>query len=125
MRSDSRLDVEGHSVKASFAGTIETNGVDTDATKEALAGKTDSKIIMDYLGNPVFSTYSPLDIFGNQWVIIAEIDESEVAIPSVALRNTILIILVIVMVIVIFFAFFFARSINKGIQNVIEQIKFQ
>ena len=43
MRSDSFLDSQGHSVAASFAGTVETNGVDTEAAKEALAGKTDAR----------------------------------------------------------------------------------
>ncbi|MCP4042879.1 MAG: methyl-accepting chemotaxis protein, partial [Gammaproteobacteria bacterium] len=52
MRSDSFLDPQGHSIKASFAGTVEGNGVDTEAASEALAGKTDSKIITDYNGNP-------------------------------------------------------------------------
>ena len=50
MRSDSFLDKGGHSVKASFAGSIEKNGVDTDAATDALAGKEDAKIITDYNG---------------------------------------------------------------------------
>ncbi len=49
-------------MKASFAGTVEGNGVDTEAAIGALAGKTDSKIITDYNGNPVLSAYSPLKV---------------------------------------------------------------
>lgn len=48
MRSDSFLDKEGHSVKASFAGTVGRNGVDTEGVRNAIAGKTDTSIIIDY-----------------------------------------------------------------------------
>jgi len=53
MRSDSYLAPEGHSVTASFAGTLEQNGVDTTASREALAGQPGEQIITDYNGNPV------------------------------------------------------------------------
>ncbi len=62
MRSDSFLDPNGHSVQAAFAGTVASNGVDTEASREALAGKTETKIIIDYNGNPVLSAYAPLEV---------------------------------------------------------------
>ena len=77
MRSDSFLDPEGHTVKASFAGSVAENGVDTEAVRDALAGNTDAKIITDYNGNPVLSAYTPVDLEGNTWVLLAEIDEAE------------------------------------------------
>ena len=40
------LDPTGHSVEASFRGTVENNGVDTKATQNALAGKTGTEVIM-------------------------------------------------------------------------------
>ena len=60
MRSDSFLDKEGHSVAASFAGTVEKNGVDTEAATEALAGNEDAKIITDYNGTPCAQALTPL-----------------------------------------------------------------
>ena len=39
MRSDSYLDPVGHSVEASLAGSVERNGVDTEASREALDGR--------------------------------------------------------------------------------------
>ncbi len=81
MRSDSFLDSQGHSVAASFAGTVEKNGVDTEAATEALAGNTDAKIIDDYNGNPVLSAFAPVDIFGTTWALLAEIDEAEAFAP--------------------------------------------
>jgi len=64
MRSDSFLDPKGHSVKASFAGTVKDNGVDTEALKLVAEGKTISKEILDYNGNIVLSAFTPLDYDG-------------------------------------------------------------
>lgn len=76
MRSDSFLDPTNHSVKASFANP-NTGSVDTEAAREALAGKTDQKIITDYNGNQVLSAYAPLKIGDTTWALIAEIDKAE------------------------------------------------
>ncbi len=81
MRSDSFLDPQEHSVKASFAGTVEKNGVDTEAAKAALEGDTGSHVIRDYNGNPVLSSFAPLDIEGLNWAILAEIDVAEAFSP--------------------------------------------
>ena len=77
LRSNSFLDPEKHSVKASFEGNIENNGVDTEAVRNALAGKTGENVITDYNKNKVFSAYSPLRIGDVTWAAIAEIDVEE------------------------------------------------
>ncbi len=76
MRSDSFLDPTNHTVATSFANPAK-GAVDTEAARAALAGETDAKIITDYNGNPVLSAYAPINVFGTQWAILAEIDESE------------------------------------------------
>ncbi|MGR3317880.1 MAG: methyl-accepting chemotaxis protein [Candidatus Anammoxibacter sp.] len=81
MRSNSFLDPDGHSVVASFAGTVEKNGVDTEAAREAIAGKSGENVIIDYNGNPVLSVYSPVEIHGLDWVMLAEIDAAEAFCP--------------------------------------------
>ncbi|MCP4105186.1 MAG: HAMP domain-containing protein [Desulfobacteraceae bacterium] len=81
MRSDSYLDNQGHSVRKSFSGSIEKNGVDTDASGDALSGKTGIKIVNDYLNNPVLSAYTPVKIEGLKWALLAEIDKKEVMRP--------------------------------------------
>ena len=92
MRSDSYLDKQGHSLKASFAGTIEKNGVDTEGSRAALSGKAESRVIMDYNGNPVLSSYAPVKVANDlNWAIMAEIDLAEVEEPIHALTNAILI----------------------------------
>jgi len=118
MRSDSFLDPEGHSIKASIAGTVAKNGVDTKATRDALAGKDGREIIMDYNGNPVLSVYETLDLpSGVQWVVIAEIDEWEAFEASTSMRNWSIIIGLILGGLVAFFGFFIARSIANPLMD--------
>jgi len=115
MRSNSFIDPEGHSVLASFAGNVQNNGVDTDATVEALSGKTETKIIMDYNDNPVLSSYTPMKVGNTTWVVIAEIDEAEVMAPVNSLVMSIMIIGLVFTVIIIAIAYILARSITGPI----------
>ncbi len=80
MRSNSFLNPENHSLKASFADP-EKGKVDTDAVQWALAGEEKVDIIIDYNGNPVLSAASPLDIMGLSWAIITEVDIAEAFVP--------------------------------------------
>ncbi len=89
--------------------------VKTQATNDALQGKTDTKIINDYRGIPVLSSYTPLNIPGVNWVMLAEIDASE-AFSSVQILRERLILLGLV--ILLFFAFIgmvIARMISRPI----------
>ncbi|MCP4350484.1 MAG: methyl-accepting chemotaxis protein [Desulfobacterales bacterium] len=91
MRSDSYTDTEYHSMKASFAGTVEKNGVNTDGAIAALEGKTESKPIRNYKGDKVLSAYTPLEIEDIKWALLAEISEEEVKKPI----NTLILYVVI------------------------------
>ena len=81
MRSDSYLDSQHHSVKASFANP-DKGAVDTEASREALAGRDGSKVISDYNGNPVLSCYDPVRVGDVTWAIIAEMDVAEAFCPK-------------------------------------------
>ncbi len=81
MRSDSFLDPENHAVKASFANP-EKGKVDTEASREAIDGNTDTKVVLDYNGNPVLSAYCPVDVYGVKWGLMAEIDVAEAYCPK-------------------------------------------
>lgn len=52
--------------------------VDTEAIRLALTMKSDKKIINDYRGVKVLSSFEQFDIFGHTWVIVVEIDEDEI-----------------------------------------------
>jgi|GEM_PF-623570 len=120
MRSDSFLDPEGHSVKASFSGNIEKNGVDTEAVREALKGNGGEKVIIDYNGNPVLSAWDPVEIGNTKWVILAEIDEVEVNQPIKSLSLFILIITAGIILTVIVISLLFSQSISSPIKMITE-----
>ncbi|KAA1158606.1 methyl-accepting chemotaxis protein [Pseudoalteromonas fuliginea] len=115
MRSDSYLDPNGHSLKASFAGNVNDNGANTEAVNLALNGESGVKIIVDYNGNNVLSAYKSINIGNFKWVILSEIDEAEAfyLVKRTVLISTILI--VITAAIIVFIGFFFSRKIANPI----------
>ncbi len=122
MRSDSYLDPQNHTVMASFANPTKGK-VDTEGARAALKGETNSKIINDYNGNPVLSSYAPLDLFGTQWAILAEIDLAEVRIPVVSLQYTILIVSLIAILIVVCIALFVSMGIANPLNSMMAMLK--
>jgi methyl-accepting chemotaxis protein len=118
MRSDSFLDPEGHSVLASFAGTVAQNGVDTKAVALALSGKEGGEVIKDYNGNDVLSAYAPVQVSGATWAVIAEIDYAEVLAPIRALAWSVvytgLIIAAVLVVVALLLATGIARQVARG-----------
>ena len=67
MRSDSYLAPESHSVEVSLNGTVAANGVDTEAARTGLSGEADNRVILDYRGTPVFSSWGPVEVGDLRW----------------------------------------------------------
>jgi methyl-accepting chemotaxis protein len=110
MRSDSFLDPVLRSVKASL--TNPTGGsIDTEAVTDAFSGKTASKIIKDYRGTNVLSSFTKLSVVDTSWALIAEIDETEVKKPIRNLRSSIVYGGLILLIVIAAFAFFIAKQI--------------
>jgi methyl-accepting chemotaxis protein len=112
MRSDSYLDPENRSVRASFARP-ETGSVETEAANAALAGETDARIITDYNGNPVLSSFAPVEVYDTTWALLAEIDEAEVREPVQALVTSVVVAAVVIALVVALIAFLVALSIAR------------
>ncbi|WP_440053283.1 methyl-accepting chemotaxis protein [Pseudoalteromonas sp. T1lg65] len=123
MRSDSYLDPIGRSIIASFAGTVQRNGVDTIAVQKGLRGTSDTEIIIDYNGNPVLSAYTPFSYANLNWVLLAEIDKAEAFAPIYRLNWIIGIITLITLLAVISITLVVSRSIIKPLGG--EPIKMQ
>lgn len=114
MRSDSYLDPVHHSVSASFSDPVKGK-VDTDATNAALKGENGQGIIIDYNGNPVLSSYKPIDLGPFNWVILSEIDASEAFASASKMLWSTVIQGVVVIGLVIVFALYLSRIIAKPI----------
>uniref|UniRef100_A0A486XWP9 Methyl-accepting chemotaxis protein I (Serine chemoreceptor protein) n=1 Tax=Rheinheimera sp. BAL341 TaxID=1708203 RepID=A0A486XWP9_9GAMM len=113
MRSDSYLDPQGHSINASFASTVEKNGVTSEAVKAALAGNTGVDIVIDYNGNPVLSAYAPLEFLGQKWAVLAEIDEAEINEPINKLIWRNVLMLIVALTIATGAAFYVVRLVMR------------
>ncbi len=77
MRSDSLRDPKRRSVVASFAGSVESNGIDTETVREALRGNSGAKVIRGFDGDMVLSAYAPVEVYGATWALLVEIDVAE------------------------------------------------
>ncbi|OAN52456.1 hypothetical protein A6A05_10770 [Magnetospirillum moscoviense] len=116
MRSDSFLDPAGHSVKASFANPTK-GAVVTDASREALAGRAGTALIIDYNGNPVLSSYAPVTVGATSWAVIAEVDEAEAFAEVLALKRAVGLIGLLAAVITVVVAVVIARLISRPIKS--------
>jgi len=115
MRSNSLLDSENRSVKASFSHPRQGR-VDTRPVQEALAGKTGEMMTVNYDGNEVLSAYSHFAVGDTTWAIIAEIHKDEALAAVSSLQKTMVIIFITGIIVIIFFAFYFAGTITRPIQ---------
>ena len=117
MRSDSRFSDES---------TILEREVDTAAVQKALNGQEGVEVVKDYRGVDVFSAYTPLDIQGMDWVMLAEIDEAEIMEPVDKLLRNILIVLGIVVIAAIVISFLLIRGIIvqpiKSVQETLAKV---
>ena len=106
MRSDSHLDPQGHSLKASFANPA-TGKVDTEAANDALKGETGIDMMLDYNGNMVLSAYAQIKVGEDlTWAILSEIDEAEVMIAPNEFRNSMIIASVVIFLIALTLSLF-------------------
>ncbi len=121
MRSDSYLDPTNHNVKASFANPS-LGSVDTEAAREALAGKTGQKIVIDYNGNPVLSAFTPLKVGETSWALLAEIDEWEAFAAITAIKWLIGMLSLITVIAVVALGYVVGRSIAVPIGRITENL---
>ncbi len=116
MRSDSYLSPETHSVETSFADP-EKGKVDTESAQSVLSGKSGAQEVIDYNGNPVLSSYTPIQFDNFTWGLIAEIDKAEAFSEMKSLKNIMMIFAFVTSLFVIVFALLVSRSITRPIKN--------
>ncbi len=104
-----------------YQSSILQQPVRTEAVTDALQGQDGTKIIKDYRGIPVLSSYAPLKLEGLDWVILSEIDLSEAYAPVYSFTRQILIyatlLSLLVTLIAMALAYWFVKPINQLIGN--------
>jgi len=104
-----------------FGTSILLQDVNTAAVQEALAQREGTRIVEDYRGIPVLSSYAPLDIPGLNWAILSEMDLSEAYAPVYAFQRVILIwatfIILLITVASMVLSYIFIKPINTLITS--------
>ena len=101
MRSDSFINKDTHSVRASFANPAK-GSVDTQASRDALENKTDIVMAEGYDGNEILLAYSHIDIGQDfKWAIISRISEQEVMVTPNEIKTSIIIAAIIALLIIV------------------------
>jgi methyl-accepting chemotaxis protein len=106
MRSDSRFLKSGET-------SILTQEVRTPSVEAALRGETGVDVIDDYRGIEVLSAYKPITFEGVKWIVVGEIDSSEVFAAVTKTRNMILGIGLAALIIAVAIGFLGARTITR------------
>lgn len=114
MRSDSFLDPDHRTVKASFASPAQ-GAVKTGATVRGINGVTDTKVMPSYQGVNVLSAFSQILVGKNAWAIVSEIHTDEAFSAVTSLRITILLIALGIVVVLVFFAVVISRVVSAPI----------
>jgi len=92
--------------------------VRTKGTAAAIGAKaTGFDIFPDYRNVPVLSAYTPVEIEGLEWVLMAEMDEAEAFAAVYTLRNIVVIIAVVIAALVVFIAIAVSRSFTNPIHE--------
>ncbi len=118
MRSDSRLDPIHFSVRASIADPSRGR-VETEAAREALAGRTGETRAANYAGAPALSAYTPLKVGSVTWALVAEIHEAEAMEPVRARLVSLFLALLIAGALVVVYALFAASGIAGRLREVV------
>jgi len=114
MRSASRFSEES---------TLLVRKLETKAVAQAAAGKTATEVSANYVGTQVVTAYSPLNLDGLNWAIVAERDLEEITAPTRALRTRIVVVSTIVSAIAGVIAFFFSVGLVKPINPIVVRAK--
>ena len=113
-RSDSALEGASHSVRASFADPL-NNSITTEATRAALAGRSDVRFLDNIDGDRVLSAFTPLRFGPHQWALIAEMDAAEALEVVADLRWVVGLIFIFGVFVIAAVAVLFTRSITVPI----------
>ena len=102
----------------SSSNTILEVTVDTDSVSKGIAGESGVQIIEDYRGVEVISAYSPIQVFGQDYAMIAEIDSAEALAPVGELSSLMLVAAALSALIVVAAGVWFARRLGSPINKV-------
>ncbi len=101
--------------------------VNSPGAKQALQGETGFAAYPDYRGVPVLSAYAPLEVGGNRWAILAEVDQAEAYDAADELhRDVVLMIVAVGVVLVVISAvlgWLFSAALSRPLESIVVSMK--
>lgn len=97
--------------------------VQTEAVQAALGGQEGTRILDDYRGMPVLSSFAPLTIDGLRWVIIAEMDLAEARQPVIAFQRRVLLSAVVLILVVTLVGLYLTHVFVRPIDTLIHGVR--
>ena len=94
--------------------------VRTEASEDALRGRSQTRLVKDYRGISVLSSYTPLTIADVQWVLLAEIDEEEAFAAVGILRQRVQWLGLLVLLVSGLLGYVLARTITRPLSQLTE-----
>ena len=112
----------GHDFLMRSSSRFQTNSVlntivKTEAVDSAFINLPGTKVINDYRGISVLSSYSKINIPNLDWVILAEIDFKEATIPIYRIKNEIVFISIFIFFFVLIIVIILSRRITYPIKK--------
>lgn len=98
-----------------YSTSILFQEVGTEASVDALKGNTGTKIIQDYRGIQVLSSYTPLKIPDLNWAILSEIDTQEAFSPVNTLKHKAILVAIVITGFVSIIGFLTSKTILNPI----------
>ena len=114
MRSDSRF---------SSDSTILTSAVENEASRAALAGDGGYAMIDAPDGSRKVTVFQPIDVFGQRWAVLAEMDEAEMMAPVRTIRNFALLLVGGSIPVMIILGIVFSRTITRPLTRIVEAMR--
>lgn len=104
-------------------GTVELQTVDTAPVREAQQGKTGVMIAQSYLGRETLAAYAPLDIKGQQWVIVASITSAEAFAPVGDFARNLVLSIVALLVVVALLSLLLAQVFARPVRRLVTAVR--
>lgn len=104
-------------------GTIEIQPTRTQSVERALAGETGTLIGRGYLGGENLTAYTPLDIDGLQWVLVARIDASEAFAPVTDFTRNLIISVLAIVVVVSLLSLLLAQVFARPVRSLVGAVR--
>ncbi|QCU90947.1 methyl-accepting chemotaxis protein [Thiomicrorhabdus sediminis] len=121
MRTASRKDA-AHQVAESFTNPA-SGAANYAAVNQALKDNAGVDMMASFNQTQVMSAYTPLDIYGLKWALIAELDRDEALASSHSLQMTAWLVFVIAVLLIVLLAVLIVRTITQPIHKLVQTIQ--